>query len=105
LGTLVDLEDAPTDLVAVEAHLDERAVEQLDPDALPGWDATPPGVSVRFAEAWFRERRSVVLRVPSVMIPSEWNYVLNPEHPDFGKVVRIVDARPFMFDERLLRRR
>lgn len=105
LGTLVDLDDAPADLVTVWAEFDERAIEAVDPAALPGWDATPPDVSVRYGTDWVRERRSVVLRVPSVVIPVEDNFVLNPEHPHFERAVRIGDAQPFAFDRRLLRRR
>lgn len=105
LGTLVDLEGAPADLVSVRAEIDERAVEVLDPATLPGWDTTPPDISVRYGDGRARERRSVVLRVPSVMIPSEWNYVVNPDHPDFEAAVRVGEVRPFAFDERLLRQR
>jgi RES domain-containing protein len=105
LGTLVDLDDAPADLVAVAAQFDEAVVEAVDAAALAGWDATPPDASVRFGTRWARERRSVVLRVPSVMIRHEFNFVLNPEHPDYDRAVTCGDAEPFTFDRRLLRRR
>lgn len=105
LGTLVDIDDAPADLVTVVAEFDERVVETVDVGSMPGWDATPSDASVRFGSQWIRDRRSVVLRVPSVMIPGESNFVLNPEHPDFGRVVRVGNAQSFAFDPRLLRRR
>jgi RES domain-containing protein len=89
----------------VWAEFDERAIEAVDVAAVPGWDATPPDASIRFGTDWARERRSVVLRVPSVVVRSESNFVLNPEHPDFARTVRIGDAEPFAFDPRLLRRR
>ena len=103
LGTLVDINDAPADLVAVTADLDENAVETVDVASLPGWDAFPSDESVRFGSDWTRERRSVALRVPSVMIRSELNYVLNPEHPDFQRALVVRDSQPFTFDQRLLR--
>lgn len=103
LGTLVDVNDAPDDLVAVAADLDGNAVEIVDVALLPGWDAIPADVSVRFGSDWARERRSVALRVPSVMIPSEPNYVLNPEHPDFARAVVVRGAQRFAFDPRLLK--
>jgi RES domain-containing protein len=105
LGTLADLGDAPADLVAVAAEFDERVVEIVDAGAIRGWDVTPPEASVVFGTEWARARRSVVLRVPSVMIPSESNFVLNPEHPDFRTSVRISQTTPFAFDGRLLQRR
>jgi len=43
------------------------------------------------------------LRVPSVVIPRESNFMLNPEHPDFNSIA--VDAPlPFEFDLRLVTR-
>jgi RES domain-containing protein len=105
LGTLVDLDDAPDDLVAVAAEFDEGSVEAVEAADVPGWDATRPDASVRFGTQWARERRSVVLRVPSMMVRVEFNFVLNPEHPHFGRAVQIAEAQPFAFDPRLLGRR
>jgi RES domain-containing protein len=48
-----------------------------------------------------RENRSAVLAVPSVIIPEEFNYLLNPAHPDFKKI-SIGKPEPFAFDPRLL---
>ena len=49
-----------------------------------------------------RASRSVVLRVPSMVLPEEANYVLNPPHPDFGRI-DIGEARPWHVDPRLLK--
>jgi len=45
---------------------------------------------------------SVALSVPSALVPSEHNYLLNPAHPDFARV-RVGGARRFSFDPRLRR--
>ena len=42
-----------------------------------------------------------MLRVPSVVVPLESNYVLNPRHPDFAPRVAIGPPLPFPFDPRL----
>jgi len=104
LAWLGDIGEAPDHLVSVTAEFDENAIEVADLTSVRGWDAFPPDASVRFGTRWVRERRSVVLRVPSTMIPSESNFVLNPEHPDFQSAVRIGVAQPFAFDRRLLGR-
>jgi RES domain-containing protein len=44
--------------------------------------------------------KSVGLAVPSVIIPEERNFLFNPLHEDFTKI-KIVDRKPFIFDERL----
>jgi RES domain-containing protein len=62
-----------------------RHVSTLDPVELPvGWDdpAVLP-VTRALGDTWLEERRSVVLRVPSAIVPSEWNALLNPLHPAF----------------------
>jgi RES domain-containing protein len=53
-----------------------------------------------FGDRWMDEKMSVALRVPSAVVPGDWNYLLNPAHPQFD---RIVAARtiPFEFDPRL----
>jgi RES domain-containing protein len=42
----------------------------------------------------------VALRVPSVIVPGEFNYLLNPAHPQFASV-KIGKSEPFLFDPRL----
>lgn len=56
-----------------------------------------------FGQWWANERRELALRVPSIVIPIEYNILLNPTHPDFNAIVWS-DPDPFRFDERLLRR-
>lgn len=49
----------------------------------------------------FIRKGRLCLKVPSAIIPSEFNYLLNPLHADFMKV-KFVDARPFLLDKRLV---
>lgn len=51
-------------------------------------------------EAWLQESRTAVLRVPSVIVPQEWNYLLNPAHPDFARI-QFLRTEPFLFDPRI----
>jgi RES domain-containing protein len=68
------------------------------------WRVHPPPVETReIGDRWFRERRSAVLAVPSVVSPADTNFLLNPEHPDF-KRIRIASPIDFDFDPRLLNR-
>jgi len=72
----------------VPISIREASVEELTPSTLPrGWDARPPGTaSQALGDAWLAAARSAVLRVPSVIIPTEHNYVLNPAHKDFASI-------------------
>jgi len=51
------------------------------------WRAQPPeSKSMRYGSAWLRGGRTAVLEVPSAIVPSEKNYLLNPGHPDFPRI-------------------
>ena len=58
--------------------------------------------SQRFGDRWVLEKRTAVLRVPSVVVQGlEFNYLLNPAHQEFAGVVK-GEATAFRFDPRLL---
>lgn len=104
LEILVGLED-PSILpcyVLFQVEFDESLVEVVKDDALPGdWRASPPPLSTQeIGDNWASGARSAVLCVPSVVIPNERNYLLNPLHPDFGKI-SVGDPTHYDFDPRL----
>ena len=66
-----------------------------------GWRDEPPAVaSMRAGDQWLMAGKSALLEVPSAVIPSETNLILNPLHPDCAKL-RIGMARAFHFDPRM----
>jgi RES domain-containing protein len=69
---------------------------------LPGnWrDEEIPTETQAVGAEWAATGRSVLLRVPSVPVPSEHNYLANPRHPDFHRLV-IGAPRDFGFEPRL----
>jgi RES domain-containing protein len=48
---------------------------------------------------WIGEGKTAVLKVPSIIIKQEHNYLLNPQHPDF-KLIKLVGVEEFGFDAR-----
>jgi len=50
---------------------------------------------------WYISQGSLILKVPSAVIPYEYNYMINTEHPDFSKNVRIVKVEDYFWDNRL----
>jgi RES domain-containing protein len=80
----------------------DLTVTTLSIDTLPpGWDAAEPANDTRdIGTKWARGFGSAVLAVPSAVIPREWNYILNPLHPDFPGI-RFSSPEPFYFDDRL----
>lgn len=54
-------------------------------------------------EKWFEEASTPILRVPSFVVPTEFNFVINPQHPDFRRI-KINSPEPFSLDPRLYER-
>jgi RES domain-containing protein len=69
-------------------EFDEALVERWPADQLPsGWrEEMPARAGRRLGDTWAHSSRSAILAVPSVIIPEELNYLLNPAHPDFKKM-------------------
>jgi RES domain-containing protein len=88
--------------VCIKARIPESIVLDLRDFGLlpPDWVAVEPTVTAMIGTRWLMEKASAVLRVPSVVIPRESNYVLNPEHPEFRQII-IDDPLLFEFDVRL----
>jgi RES domain-containing protein len=71
---------------------------------------TPPGMDWRahevltrkIGDTWLASRENALARVPSVIAPYTWNYLLNPDHPD-ARRVEIVEVIKERFDNRLFR--
>jgi RES domain-containing protein len=67
----------------------------------PGWRAEPPeDASMRYGSTWLRRARTAVLEVPSAIVPSEMNYLLDPAHPD-SRRIRVGRPLSFLFDPRM----
>jgi RES domain-containing protein len=79
-------------------------VEVLQPDSLPnGWRRFPsPPANQTIGNQWVAQARSLVLRVPSAIIPSAANFLINPLHPAFSRTV-VERPERFAFDSRLLK--
>lgn len=92
--------------VAFRLQFDDALVETFPLKKLPAdWRLEPPPPSAqRIGDLWVDQARSAVLALPSVIIPSETNFLLNPAHPDFKKI-SIGKPESFAFDPRLLSQR
>jgi len=84
------------------ATFDSGLVKELSTSELPmDWRRNPaPPSTSRLGDQWVRTGESAVLRVPSVIVPSESNFVLNPNHPQFH-TIKLGPPEKFRFDRRL----
>ncbi len=101
----LDHDLAPSDLVSVAVTVPYSvSVERIEIGELPrNWRVFPgPEKLKEIGSSWARGKRSLLLEVPSAVVPQEKNYLVNPQHPDFAKL-QIGEPRKFVFDPRLFK--
>jgi RES domain-containing protein len=88
--------------VLIPVEIGEALVSDVDRARLPSnWKSDPaPPEAKALGDQWVLSGNSVALRVPSILMPNESNFLLNPEHADFSKL-KIGQALGFEFDGRL----
>jgi RES domain-containing protein len=85
-------------------QFDEQLMKVFHLGALPkNWrqEPSPPWLQ-QWGDDWVNSGASVILAVPSVVIPKELNYLINPKHPDFAQL-KIEKPTAFAFDQRLFK--
>ena len=69
------------------------------------WNKYPaPSNLAEIGKKWALEAQHLALKVPSCIIQTAYNYILNCNHPDYNKKVKIVDQKRFHLDERLIKK-
>jgi len=89
-------------IVSIEIP-DAIPISQLrEKDLPPHWRDYPHGDSTQqIGDAFAAAGKSLVLRVPSAVVPGDFNYLLNPAHPQM-KEVTIMAVESFDFDSRFV---
>jgi RES domain-containing protein len=97
----ISANDPPEDLVLVRAEVPDSVSRLSLTMRLPrNWRATPPPQKLaEIGDDFVRQRQSAILIVPSVLAPTESNWLINPRHPEFRKI-RVKPAKPFLYDPR-----
>jgi RES domain-containing protein len=96
-------EDLPADRYYVEIDIpDDIVMQEVAGGDLPAnWDAKPPMAITQFiGDEFVNQNKAAVLKVPSSIVPQEFDYLINPMHEDAQKI-KVTDTTPMRFDERL----
>jgi RES domain-containing protein len=103
LEVLAHSASLPAGMVVAQARIpNSLTIQTIDESDLPrGWSGPVPSKKTQdLGTEWISSGATAVLSVPSVVVPSERNYLLNPAHRDFHRI-RFSPALPFTFDRRL----
>lgn len=99
----LDPEDAPGDLAAVPVEIpDDLDIDGFEPAGLPsdGRAEPVPASTRKIGGEWVEAGRTAILRAPSVIVPIEYNYLINPARPAANRILA-GSAEPFSFDPRM----
>lgn len=83
---------------------DEDLQTKISENDLPEDWRSPEAYSElqKIGSNWYRKLKSLILKVPSAVIPQEYNYVINTSHEDFKKKIKLVRTEEYFWDKRLL---
>ncbi len=81
----------------------DHFIKQISTDVLPGNWRTLSAYPVlqQIGAAWYESKETLVLKVPSAVIPNEFNFIINLEHPEFKDQISLIRTEDFFWDGRL----
>lgn len=102
---LVHLTNAflPLNYQLITIYIPDESITEISLKTLPkDWNHLEPSESTKLMSSrWLLENEYLTLKVPSVVVEGEFNYLVNPLHGDFSKI-KLLKIAPFNFDERLI---
>ena len=93
----------PADFCLVEFETPDNDVLSIDIKILPhNWqDPSAPTQLKQIGNEFLKRKEHLFMKVPSVIVPADFNYLMNPLHPNASEV-KLVNQQVFSFDERLV---
>ena len=98
----VNINLVPRSLSVTVFEIPDASILEIPEASLPGnWKEAPaPSSTKEFGTSLLSTARSLILKIPSTVIPEEFNYIINPLHPDIG-LVKIISVKDFVYDARI----
>jgi RES domain-containing protein len=102
----VDESELPPHLFMMTIEVDDEAPIYAVTDArLPADWRVPDNMELkRIGDRLLRGDKYLAIKAKSAVLPQQYNYILNPGHPDFQKSVRVVKTEALDVDQRLKRK-
>ena len=100
---VTSFENLPKNLLLVKIELPDGIEIQSVPQKVlvKGWASFPFALeTIDYGTSFLQKKEHLALKVPSVIIPDEFNIILNPLHPDI-RDCKVVSTIPFVFDQRV----
>ena len=94
-------EDLPDDRILVHIEIPDDIKIEEEKKMPKNWNSFPYNSATQKVFSRFcKANKGAVLKVPSAIVPSEYNFIINPLHKDFSKI-KVTKTERFVFDNRL----
>jgi RES domain-containing protein len=91
-------------ITTIEILTEESLLKAVINDFPAGWNKSPFTKATQYiGDDFIRQGKHLMMQVPSVTVPGDHNYLINPRHPLFNQV-QIISTEPFEFDLRLFKK-
>lgn len=91
-------------LMVIEINFNEDEILAITSKDLPkNWRTVEAYPKLQeLGSKWYQNYKELILKVPSAVIPKEFNYLIHTKHPDFQQKVKIYEVEDYQWDKRLL---
>ncbi len=98
------LYNIPTDYSIISFQIPDETITFVEEKILTiNWNILPYSpFTIQMGYLFISEKKSLILKVPSAIIAGDYNYLINPLHPDMVKL-KILKIEDFSFDNRLFK--
>ncbi|OLY92725.1 hypothetical protein BUE76_13115 [Cnuella takakiae] len=98
----VDLHLIPRTLQIIQLQVPDDSITICNIPDLPGnWKDVPaPAHTQRFGSRLLQAKETLMIKVPSTVVPQEFNFLINPLHPGMQQV-RVLAIEDFVYDPRI----
>jgi len=92
------------DLNLLTLQIPDDSIQIISASDFPGnWYKRPaPEILAEIGDDWAKSNSTIALKVPSVIVHTSHNYILNCNHPNYKKV-KLIDQQSFPLDPRLIK--
>lgn len=106
LESVVHISNIPVDEYCMATiEMAENKIKEMKIADLPqNWFVNPPAAQLKsIGDKFIKDNIFLALKLPSAIMMEDFNFLLNPNHPDFNKV-KLIATRTIPIDERLLKK-
>lgn len=91
-------------ILVIELSISNSDILEISVENLPeNWRSVSAyPILQKIGSQWYQSMEKLILKNPSALVPKEFNYLINTQHPDFKRKVKIKASEDFNWDERLI---